>query len=189
MHKCKRNGSNTLNLWPLHHFAPNFEIDLQITWTSMFQMPLLRIKNDIFAKLFWNQNINIEVMACTNPDGHTHTHIFSHAHIFTRTYFHTHKHQTEVVITISRSPPAGATKRKRKNNNILHDFWICPTIPLQWPQKCNNWVICKLIKEFAAKKYFRLINKMCRLMCCYGNVNHNILITYNICDYHIHIYI
>ena len=80
MHKCNRNGSNTLNLWPFYHFAPSCEIDLQTTWTNMFQMPLLRIKNDIFAKLFWNQSIYIEVMACTKSR-RTHT----HAHIFTRT--------------------------------------------------------------------------------------------------------
>ena len=77
MHKCKHNGLNTLSLWPFYHFAPNCEIDLQTTWTNMFQIPLLRIKNDIFAKSFWNQSINIEVMAGTNPDGHTHAHIYT----------------------------------------------------------------------------------------------------------------
>ena len=52
MHKCNRNGSNTLSLWPFYHFAPNCEIDLQTTCTNMFQMPPLRIKDDILAKLF-----------------------------------------------------------------------------------------------------------------------------------------
>ena len=47
----------------------------------MFQMPLQRIKNyNIFAKQFWNQSINWEVMAWTNSVGHTHAHIYTRTH-------------------------------------------------------------------------------------------------------------
>ena len=114
MHKCNRNGSNTLNLWPFYHFAPNCEIDLQTTWTNMFQMPLLRIKNDIFAKLFWNQSINIEVMACTNPDGHTHTHIFSHAQ--------TPNGSCDNYISLTASGSDEKKKKKKTTYNMIFTF-------------------------------------------------------------------
>ena len=50
-------------------------------------------------------------------------------------------------------------------------------------------LFARWLKNLRQKNTSKLIDKMCRLKCCYGNVNHNTLITYYICDYHIHIYI
>ena len=48
------------------------DLDLQPTWKKMFQMALLLLKDNNWAKLFWNSYINVKAMSQTNPDGSTH---------------------------------------------------------------------------------------------------------------------
>ena len=65
MHKCTSYGPYKLNLWP---FWPLFE-PMTLTFNlpeKIFQMALLLFEDNNCAKPFWNQYINVQVMALTS---------------------------------------------------------------------------------------------------------------------------
>ena len=80
---------------------------------KMFQMALLLLKGNNYAKLFWNPCIIVQVMVRTNPDGHTHI------------------HQTKIVMTMSPLPASGLDN----NRDIRKCQSFCtmpPTTPGLW---------------------------------------------------------
>ena len=80
IHKCRSYGPDKLNLC-------NFQV---WPWPStylkkMTQMAFLLIKDNNYARLFWNLCMNVEVMVRTNTDRHKYTrmHTCTKAHTYT----------------------------------------------------------------------------------------------------------
>ena len=65
MHKCTNYSLDKLSLWPFSHLTFKSDLDLQPTWTN-FQIELLLLKDNNYAKLFWNPWINVQLMAWTS---------------------------------------------------------------------------------------------------------------------------
>ena len=66
MHKCSSYGQDKLHLWLFWPLFDPYDLDLQPTWKKMFQTALFLLVDNNCEKLFWNQCINVQVMARTS---------------------------------------------------------------------------------------------------------------------------